>query len=375
MTSFKNGNIYTEEFHFVRGNLSIENGKFVNVLGHASNDAIDLKGKKIIPGLIDIHTHGNSGYDFSEVTYEGLKESSRYYARNGITSFAPTSLTVPFEQLQNAYRIARQVHEDNEEGLSHIRGINMEGPFFNPNRKGAQNAAHLQLPNYEAFKKLNDASGDLIKIVDIAPELDGSMEFIKKVSKQITVSVAHTDCTYEDALKAFDSGASQLTHLFNAMPGIHHRKPGPIIAAYEKNNVMLEIIGDGHHIHPAIIRFAFKIFGAERMILVSDSLRCCGMPDGTFNLGGLTAYISNGVAKLDDGTLAGSMTNLYECLKRVIAFGISEEDAIRAATYNPAKQLDCLSETGSIRDGKNADFLILSESLDLESVYIDGKKI
>lgn len=375
IVNYKNAYIYTKEFRFEKGAFSVEKGKFTKILEKETNEACDLNGKYVIPGLIDVHTHGNSGYDFSDGSYEGLLIMCRYYAQHGITSVAPTSLTVPYDQLSAAYKTAKLVHEENEKGLAKIRGINMEGPFFSVKKKGAQNAINIRLPDYDVFLKLNEDSGNLIKIVDIAPELEGSIEFIKKVSRSVTVSIAHTDCSYEEAAAAFQAGATQLTHMFNAMPSIHHRQPGPIIAAIENRNVMAEIICDGHHIHPAIIRFAFQMFGAQRMIIVSDSLRCCGMPDGKFDIGGQEAYISNGVAKLADGTLAGSMTNVYECLKNVISFGIKKEDAVRAVTYNPALQLGCLDEVGSIEDGKAADFLILDENFDLESVFIDGEQI
>lgn len=373
--NFRNAYIYTKNYCFEQGNFSIEQGKFARVLENAAGDAYDLEGKYVIPGLIDIHTHGNSGFDFSDGSYEGLKTMCRYYAKHGITSFAPTSLTVPYDQISAAYKTAKLVHEENEKGLAKIRGINMEGPFFSVKKKGAQNVENIRLPDCDAFMKLNEDSGNLIKIIDIAPELEGALEFIEKVSPSATVSVAHTDCTYEEAAAAFQAGATQLTHMFNAMPSIHHRQPGPIIAAMENGNVMTELICDGHHIHPAIIRFAFQTFGAQRMIIVSDSLRCCGMPDGKFDIGGQEAYISNGVAKLADGTLAGSMTNVYECLKNVISFGIRKEDAVRAATYNPARQLGCLDEVGSIENGKAADFLVLDEDFNLESVFIDGEMI
>lgn len=375
MVCYKNAMIYTESFRFEKGCFSVDNGKFVNVLGAEADDAVDLNGRLVFPGLIDVHTHGNSGSDFCDGSYEGLRKACRYYAENGITSFAPTSLTVPYEELAQAFAVARRINDENAKGLARIRGINMEGPFFSEKKKGAQNAANLRLPDYEAFLELNKISGNLIKIVDIAPELSGSVEFIEDASRTVTVSIAHTDCTYDEAKTAINAGATHITHLFNAMPGINHRMPGPIIAALENKNITAEIICDGHHIHPAIIRFAFNSFGAERMILVSDSLRCCGMPDGEFNLGGLRAFIKDGVATLSDGTLAGSMTNVYECMKNAVSFGIRREDAIRAVTYNPAKQLGCLDSVGSIADGKDADFIISDKDLNLEQVYIDGELI
>ena len=373
--NFKNALIYTENFRFEKGCFSVEDGKFKNVCGEEAPDAIDLEGAKVIPGLIDVHTHGNSGADFSDGDYEGLVKMARYEAQNGITSFAPTSLTLPYEVLEKAYATAVRINAEKPEGCSAVRGINMEGPFFCEAKKGAQNAAHLRKPDYEAFKKLSEGCGGLIKIVDIAPELEGAAEFIEKASRDCTVSIAHTDTDYDSAAAAINAGATQLTHLFNAMPGIHHRKPGPIIAASEDERVSAEIIGDGLHVHPAVVRFAYRLFGPERMVLVSDSLRCCGLPDGDYDLGGLPIKLSGGVARLTDGTIAGSATNAYECMRRVISFGVDECDAIRSATYNPARQLGCLDKVGSIADGKCADFIVCGDDLSRRSVYLGGVKL
>ena len=373
--NFKNALIYTENFRFENGCFSVENGRFTNVMGEEAADSIDLQGAKVIPGLLDVHTHGNSGADFSDGSYEGLVKMAGYQAANGVTSFAPSSLTLPFDTLRAAYQTAVRINSEKPEKCAAVRGINMEGPFFCEARKGAQNAAYLRLPDYDAFRELNDSSGGLIKIVDIAPELPGALEFIRKASKDCTVSIAHTDCSYDQAKAAVDAGVTHLTHLYNAMPGIHHRKPGPIIAGCEDERVYAEIIGDGLHVHPASVRFAYRMFGAERMVLVSDSLRCCGLPDGEYDLGGLKAYLSGGVARLADGTLAGSATNVYDCMLRVISFGVPECDAIRSATYNPAHQLGCLDEVGSISDGKCADFIICHDDLTREAVYLAGKPI
>ncbi|MCR5088963.1 MAG: N-acetylglucosamine-6-phosphate deacetylase [Oscillospiraceae bacterium] len=375
MEFYKNAWIYTEDFSFKKGCFAVEDGVFREVFGRETEDARDLGGARVIPGLIDIHTHGNSGADFSDGDAAGLLRMLRYYAKNGITSCAPTSLTLPYETLAGAFATARKLADGRPEDAAAVRGINMEGPFFNEKKKGAQNAAYLRLPDYEAFRELNEGCGGLIRIADVAPELEGALDFIRKASRDCTVSIAHTDTDYEHARAGIEAGATQLTHLFNAMPGIHHRKPGPIVAAAEDERVSAELIGDGLHVDPACVRFAFRVFGPERIVLISDSLRCCGMPDGEIDMGGQKAWLKNGVARLADGTIAGSATNVYECMQRVVSFGIPKEDAVRAATWNAARQLGCLDRVGSIADGKQADFVICDEELNRLEVRIAGKKI
>ena len=373
--NFKNANIYTEQFRFVHGAFSVENGRFVNVLGAEAADAVDLGGAYVIPGLIDVHTHGNSNADFSDGDAAGVEKMAKYLAKNGITSFAPASMTLPYEVLEKAFASARSFVDNRPDDAAALRGIQMEGPFFSEAKKGAQNGAYLKNPDFEAFAKLQEGCGGLVKIVDIAPELPGSEEFISRAKALCTVSIAHSDADYDAAARGIAAGVTHLTHLYNAMPAIHHRKPGVIAAAAEDERVSAEIISDGEHVHPATVRLAFRIFGADRMVLISDSLRCCGMPDGEYELGGQQVFMKSGLARLADGTIAGSATNLFECMQRAIRFGISREDAIRAASYNPARQIGCLSEVGSIANGKVADFVICDAELNRKQVYLAGKAL
>jgi len=330
----------------------------------------------VIPGLVEVHSHGNSGYDFSDGNFEGLVEMARYYLSCGVTSFAPASMTLPYDVLEKAFITARRMAKEAPAGCAALRGIHMEGPYFSYKKRGAQNPDYLKAPDFEGFQKLYEISGGLVRIVDVAPELPGAAEFIRKASKLCTVGVAHTDADYEQARAAFASGATHLTHLYNAMPSIGHRNPGVIPAAAECPRVRAELICDGLHAHPAAVRLAFSMFGAERMILVSDSGRCAGEPDGAeFDLGGQTARGIDGVARLSDGTIACSATNLWQCLVNAIAFGIPEEAAIRACTINPASALGVQGEVGSIASGKQADFVVCSPDYAKKRVYLQGKLV
>ncbi len=374
---YKNARIFTSDFKFHTGAFEVSGGRFSQVLPkNVPEDAIDIKGATVIPGLVDVHSHGNSGADFSDGDYEGLKKMAAYYAKCGVTSFAPASMTLPYDVLEKAFFNALRLADECPTGHSRIMGIQMEGPYFSYKKRGAQNADYLKEPDFEGFKKLYEGCGGMIRIVDIAPELPGAAEFVEKAKKLCTVSIAHTDSDYDHAKAAVDAGVTHLTHLYNAMPGIHHRNPGVIPAAVENPNVQAEIICDGYHIHPASVRLAFTMF-KNRMVLVSDSGRCAGQAEGyQFDLGGQMAEIRGGVAKLvGTDTIACSAANLWQCLTNTISWGIPEEEAVRAATFNPAKAIGADLEIGSIEEGKMADFIITDENYSYKRVFMAGREI
>lgn len=370
---YENGWIFADG-RFVRGGFSVENGRFAHVLEDVPGPAEDLGGALVIPGLVDIHVHGCAGADFSDGDYAGLVRMARYLARRGVTSFAPASMTLPYDALDKAFHAAARLRREGLADGARLMGIQMEGPFLSREKRGSQNPAYLRLPDWDSFLRLYDAAEGLLRIVDVAPELPGAVEFTRRASEKCRVSVAHTAAGYDQAAAVFDAGATHLTHLFNAMSGIHHRHPGPIGAASERENVTAELICDGIHVHPSAVRMAFRLFPG-RICLISDALRCCGMADGSYSLGGQEILLSGGVARLTGGAIAGSAADLYQCMRRAVSFGIPREQAVWAATALPARVIGRESETGAIADGRAADFVICGGELEPEAVYLGGKRL
>lgn len=372
---YKNARIFLNN-QFRHGAFSVKNGVFHQVLPHEiPKNAVDLQGRTVIPGLVDIHVHGAAGGDFCDGSRESLCAMAAYLAKQGVTSFVPASVTAPYEVLEKAFVTARDFHAKPPAGCARLQGIHMEGPYFSPEKRGAQNMDYLRQPDFVGFKALYEAAGGLVRLVDVAPELPGGLEFIRKASALCTVGIAHTDADYETAKAAIGAGARHLTHLFNAMPPIHHRQPGVIGAVCEAPGVRAELICDGHHVHPSAVRMAFAMFGAERMVLVSDGLQCMGCPEGQYALGGQPVFLKEGAARLSGGTLAGSATDLFSCMRLAMGFGIPEADCVRAVTVNPALAAGITQFCGTIAPGRPADFIICRPDYTDVQVYLAGKPL
>ena len=373
----KDANIFTQDNRFVKGSVVVEKGRFVSIAEqpeHAGEvmKVIDAKDLYMIPGLVDIHFHGCMGADMCDGTKEALDVITQYEASVGVTSVCPATMTIPKDELSAVMKNAGAYAYH---GGAHLVGINMEGPFISPAKKGAQAAENIMHCDYEYFNQLQDAAGGLIKLVDIAPEEAGAMEFIDKVKGKVVVSLAHTASDYDTAMEAIAHGASHATHLYNAMPPLNHRNPGVIGAVRDSDNCHVELICDGVHIHPSVIRATFAMFGAQRMILISDSMRATGLDDGEYTLGGQPVTVKGNLATLHDGTIAGSATNLMDCMRFTVKHaGLPLETAVMCATANPAKEIGIFDEVGSIAVGKKADFVLLDQDLNLAGVYIDGKE-
>ena len=365
----KDAQILMSDGVFRRGSVEFDE-KIRNV---EIRDDVDAGvGPYLIPGLIDIHTHGTLGGDYTESETEKMLEMSGFYARNGVTSFLATTLTAEVGKLENAMRqIAGFKRPGNG---ARLQGINLEGPFFSHGKRGAHRADLLRKPDISLFQRLNELSDGNVKIVCIAPELEGAMEFIREASKICTVSLAHSTADYATAMQGFNSGATLVTHLFNGMNAFLHREPGIIGAALDAN-AFVEVICDGNHLHPAIIRAIYRMF-PSRACLISDSLNCTGMPDGNYESAGLPVKVQNGKTMLvDGGGLAGSTISLMQGVRNAVSLGIPLADAVGFASSHTAKVLGIDGVFGTIKRGANADMVLLDNNLNIKEVYIEGKKV
>ena len=371
----KNAEILNRDFQWEHSDLAVQDGRIAAIgtdLGEAA-ETLDLSGRRIVPGFVDIHIHGCAGSDACDATPDALAAMAGYLITKGVTSFCPTTMTISHDGILAALKNVQACMENPPAGAA-IRGVNMEGPYIAESRKGAQKAEFVRRPDWREFMELNDACGGIVRLVALAPECDGAEEFIRHVKGICTISLAHTDADYETASRSFALGVSHATHLFNAMTGMNHRAPGAVGAVLSHPDVRAEIICDGFHIHPAVLKIAFQVLGDDRAVIISDSIRSAGLPDGVSELGGQTVYVQDGQARLADGTIAGSTTNLLDEARNLISYGIPPERVFRSASLNPAKEIGCEKEIGSIEPGKSADLVVLTPDWDLELVIARGEK-
>ena len=370
----KNAEVFNGDFEKIRADVKIDGEKISKIGNFSSEDGLDLTGLVVMPGLIDMHIHGCGGADTGDATPEALETMSQTLVKNGVTSFCPASMTLSFEELTKIFANIDAMKD--KVGGAYIHGANMEGPYIAMSKKGAQNPLYVRNPDKEEFKKLYEGCNGAIRVVDIAPECDGGDEFIKEIQPICPVSIAHTDAGYDDAVHAIELGVRHITHLFNAQSGLHHRKPGVVGAAFDvgrANGVRAELICDGFHIHPATLRIAFREMGEDGTVIISDSMKAAGCPDGDYDLGGQPVYVRDGKALLADGTIAASTSNVYKELKNVISFGIPEKQAVKSATINPAKAIRVDDKTGSIEEGKLADILVVDKDYNIKLVIVKGE--
>ena len=373
-----NVRIYTEQHEFQAGSIEIH-GQHISAINFTDNTPaheadIDGQGCYAIPGLVDIHFHGCMGADLCDALPDSIPTMAKYEASQGVTTICPASMTMSEAELhQIMQNIGRYQPAGTDE--AHLAGINMEGPFISKKNKGAQKESNVIPCSVSLFHQLNQESGNKIKLVDIAPEEPGAMEFIDAVKDEVVVSLAHNVADYDTAMEAFRRGANHVTHLYNAMNPFHHRKPGVQGAAFD-SGAFVELICDGVHIHPAMVRAVFKLYGSDHVCLISDSMRAAGLDDGDYTLGGQAVKVEGPRATLADGTIAGSVTNLMKCMKNVVQnMHIPLEQAVESATETPARSIGIFNECGSIAKGKRADIVLLDEDLRIKSIILAGKVI
>lgn len=376
--------VFTPDKAFVKGGIILDGDKIRQVYEEKdapqlSGDVMDGKGCYAIPGLIDLHFHGCKGDDFCDGDKAAIGRIAEYEASVGVTAIAPATMTLPVEELEQILHTAAEYKKETKDcRKADFLGINMEGPFISPAKKGAQDARNILPCNVEICDRFLKASEGLVKFIGIAPEeSEYTAEFIREVHERVNVSLAHTNADYDTAMEACRAGANHAVHLYNAMPAFTHRAPGVVGAVFDNKDVMAEIICDGIHIHPSVVRATFQMMGADRMILISDSMRATGMPDGQYTLGGLDVKVVGRLATLvSDGAIAGSATNLMDCMRTVVKkMELPLETAVACATINPARSLGVEEQYGSLEAGKKAHVVLLDQDLELKAVIKDGVKI
>lgn len=334
---------------------------------------IDGQGLYLAPGFVDIHNHGNSGFDVMDSSEEALDKIGAYHISNGVTSYLGTVITSSYDSISNA--IKNIVTYKNKDDKARIIGIHLEGPFFNILKKGAQPEEYIASPNIEKIKKILDLSKGNLKMLSLAPELPGSMELIEFLKQEdVVVAMAHSNGEYKDIKKAIGKGVTLATHLYNGMRNFTHREPGIIGASLTDERVYCELIYDRFHLHDVAVKIALKMKGYDKIVLVSDAMRAAGLEDGEYDLGGQKVFVKDKLPRLKSGSIAGSTLDLQRAVYNMIHYlQVPIKEAVKMASLNPAKAINVDKDLGSIEIGKNADLILFDENIDIKQVFIGGK--
>lgn len=380
MYVIQNVDLVLEDGTVENGNVYIQDGKIQKIGTDEIGDAAVLfdgtdQGLTLYPGFIDVHIHGANGCDVMDGTEEALEEMSRVLPNEGTTSFLATTMTQSHERIERAVENAgHYIARQQADGRAEVIGIHLEGPFISTDKAGAQPHEHIVPPNKELFQKWQKKSGDHIKLVTLAPESDGALDFIAYLSRSgVVPSIGHSNATFQQVKEAVDHGAKHVTHLFNQMSGLHHREPGVVGGALLHPELKTEMIVDGIHVHLDAIRLAYSQKGSEHTILITDAMRAKCLPEGVYDLGGQDVHVKNGEARLQDGTLAGSILTLQEAAKRMRSINdLTKREVVQVTSENAAKQLGVFDRKGSISAGKDADLVLMDESMNLVATFCKG---
>lgn len=372
MKAVINGNIVLEDGVLENGTIIFDEKirKIGKKLHLCDCEIIDAEGNYVLPGFIDIHIHGYKGLDVSDAKEKDILKIAELLPENGVTAWCPTTMTVDMDTIRKSVDIIRALKKQDINGAA-ILGANVEGPFINPSKKGAQSAEFILPPDIDFALENKDA----VKLVTVAPEMQNGIDFVKEVSGEVVVSVGHSNACYQTAKNAFECGANHVTHIFNAMPPLYHREPGIIGAALECENVYCEIICDNFHIHPSLFSVLQKL-KKNKLVLITDCMRAGGMPDGKYLLGGQEVFVKNGECRLDDGTIAGSILTMNKALANYIkATQIPLHEAVKAVSLSPAYSIGEEEKRGSLKVGKNADIVISDIDINIKKTFAGGKEV
>lgn len=374
----KHGEIYTHDGIFYNSDLLISDGKISEIgkdITKEDAEIIDLNGKKVVPGFIDIHIHGGVGYDVMDASYEALNSISVHLARHGVTSFCATTMTMDVQYIQSALKNINDTMKKGTDGAQ-ILGAYVEGPFISIEHKGAQDERHILEPDINIMEKFIEVSNNSIKVVALAPEKDTNGDFVKYVTKKnIRVSLGHTNATYEEMKNAADHGATLAVHTYNGMKGFKHREPGALGEVFLDDRIYGELICDFIHSHPASVKILIKIKGTGKIILISDAMLACGLGDGEYVFGGQKVIVDKGIARIENGSLAGSTLTLDKAVANITKLGIPLSEAIKMASFNAAKAIGIDDRKGSIDIDKDADIVVLDNDLTVNMTIVNGKMV